>query len=92
MKRIALFAVIALLASLAGCDSPTASNGEPVEVGQGSIQGKVLLDGPTRQILGQADILAQAHVEPPQIMRLSEQLHMKERPLNVDEFIEFWYP
>ena len=54
-------------------------------------QGKVLLDGPTRQILGQADILAQAHVEPPQLMRLSSQLNMKERPLNVDEFIEFWY-
>jgi hypothetical protein len=44
MKRISLFAVIALLASLAGCDSPTDLKGEGVEAGHGSIQGWVVLD------------------------------------------------
>ena len=44
MKRFSLFVVIALLAFLAGCDSPTAFKGNPMEVGYGSIQGWVVLD------------------------------------------------
>ena len=55
-------------------------------------QGSILLDGPAREILVQSEILAQTHVEPPQLIRLSERLEMKGRPLNVSEFIEFWYP
>ncbi|HEY5669456.1 MAG TPA: ABC transporter ATP-binding protein, partial [Anaerolineales bacterium] len=55
-------------------------------------QGMILLDGPARDTLIQTEILAQTHVEPPQLMRLSEQLNMQERPLNVEEFIEFWCP
>ncbi len=44
MKRISMCAVIGLFAFLAGCDSPTAYKGDPVEVGWGSIEGKVVLD------------------------------------------------
>lgn len=44
MKGFALFAVIVLLAFLAGCDSPTEIKGDPIEIGQGSIQGRVLVD------------------------------------------------
>jgi hypothetical protein len=44
MKGISLFAVIAMLAFFAGCDSPTTIKDYPIEVGQGSIEGKVLLD------------------------------------------------
>ncbi len=43
MKIISLFAVITLLALLAGCDSPT-TTGEAIPVEQGNIAGIVRLD------------------------------------------------
>jgi energy-coupling factor transport system ATP-binding protein len=50
-------------------------------------QGRVLLDGPARQVLSQAQVLAQSYVEPPQMVRLASKLAMHEVPLTVDEFI-----
>jgi hypothetical protein len=44
MKIISFFAVIALLAFVAGCDPPDAPKGDPIEVGHGSIEGRVLID------------------------------------------------
>ena len=55
-------------------------------------EGRVLLDGPTREILAQADVLAETYVEPPQIMRLAYELAMVEQPLNVEEFIAARFP
>lgn len=37
-------------------------------------QGRVLLDGPTREVFAQPDILHQTYVEPPQITRLGQAL------------------
>jgi hypothetical protein len=44
MRKISLFAVIALLACLEGCDSLTDFKDQPVELELGSIQGFVVLD------------------------------------------------
>jgi energy-coupling factor transport system ATP-binding protein len=49
--------------------------------------GEVLLDGPTRKILSQTEILAQSYVELPQIMRLANRLKLGSLPLTVEEFI-----
>lgn len=38
-------------------------------------QGRILLDGPTRQVFAQPDILKQTFVEPPQITRLAQSLN-----------------
>lgn len=35
-------------------------------------EGRILLDGPTREVFAQPDILAQTYVEPPQITRLAQ--------------------
>jgi energy-coupling factor transport system ATP-binding protein len=55
-------------------------------------QGRVLLDGPAREVLAQADVLAQTDVDPPQLMRLAMALDWKggPLPLNVEEFAEGW--
>ncbi|MGE5222324.1 MAG: energy-coupling factor ABC transporter ATP-binding protein [Omnitrophica WOR_2 bacterium] len=52
--------------------------------------GGILLDGPSRQVLAQAGILAQTYVEPPQMIRLASRLGMPAAPLTVAEFIEQW--
>jgi energy-coupling factor transport system ATP-binding protein len=54
-------------------------------------QGRVLLDGPARNVLGQAEILAQTYVEPPQLVRLANRLGIEETPLNVNEFLTARY-
>jgi ABC-type hemin transport system ATPase subunit len=38
------------------------------------LEGKVLLDGPTRQVLAEAECLAQAHLVPPAVVQLSRAL------------------
>lgn len=55
-------------------------------------QGRVLLDGPARTVLAQAEVLAQTDVEPPQLMRLAAQLPWgaAPRPLTVAEFAAAW--
>lgn len=50
--------------------------------------GRVLIEGPSRVVLSQAEILAQTYVEPPQLIRLASRLGMEWTPLTVDEFIK----
>lgn len=49
--------------------------------------GKVFLDGPAREVLTRADILAESYVEPPQLIRLADRLELKGTPLTVEEFV-----
>jgi energy-coupling factor transport system ATP-binding protein len=49
-------------------------------------EGQVLLDGPARDVLAQAETLARTYVEPPQLVRLAARLGMQGVPLNVEEF------
>jgi len=49
--------------------------------------GRILLDGPGRTVLAQAEILAQTAVDPPQLIRLAARLGLSASPLNVDEFV-----
>jgi len=50
--------------------------------------GKIVLDGPTRQVLSQVPAFDQTYVEPPQLMRLAERLEWDFMPLTVQEFIQ----
>ena len=50
-------------------------------------QGKILLDGPANQILGQEEVLASTYVEPPQLTRLGKRLGFKETVRNQEEFL-----
>lgn len=50
-------------------------------------KGKILLDGPAREILGQEEILAQTYVDPPQLTRLGKKLGLKETVRNQEEFL-----
>lgn len=51
-------------------------------------EGKVILDGDTRHVFSQKDILKQAHVEPPGITQLGEKLGYQETFLTVEELVE----
>jgi len=50
--------------------------------------GRLLIEGSSRVVLSQAEILAQTYVEPPQLIRLASRLEMEWMPLTVDEFIK----
>jgi len=50
-------------------------------------QGKILLDGPAREVLGQEEILATTYVDPPQLTRLGKRLGLKETVRNQEEFL-----
>lgn len=50
-------------------------------------QGMVLLDGPANNVLGQAEILAQTYVDPPQLTRLGLRLGLNEIVRNQSEFL-----
>ena len=50
--------------------------------------GRKLIEGPSRVVLSQAEILVETYVEPPQLIRLASELGMEWTPLTVDEFIE----
>jgi energy-coupling factor transport system ATP-binding protein len=50
-------------------------------------QGKVLLDGRARDVLGQEEILATTYVDPPQLTRLGKRLGFKETVRNQKEFL-----
>jgi len=52
------------------------------------MEGKILLNGSTREVLAQADVLMRAYVEPPQISKLATKLGIKGVPLSVDEFVD----
>lgn len=51
-------------------------------------EGRVLTDGPPGDMFGDADALARAGVEPPQLLRLAGHLGWEERPLTVAGFVE----
>jgi energy-coupling factor transport system ATP-binding protein len=50
-------------------------------------EGRVLLDGDTRWVFGQREILQKAFVEPPGITQLANRLGIEETILTADEFI-----
>jgi energy-coupling factor transport system ATP-binding protein len=50
-------------------------------------QGEVLLDGPTREVLSQEEVLAGTYITPPQLTRLGLRLQLPEVILNSEEFI-----
>ena len=50
-------------------------------------KGKVLLDGPANEVLGQEEILAQTYVNPPQLTRLGLRLGLPETVRNQEEFL-----
>jgi len=50
-------------------------------------QGKILLDGPAREVLGQEEILATTYVDPPQLTRLGKRLGLKETVRNQEGFL-----
>lgn len=50
--------------------------------------GQVLLDGPADKVLGEAEILAQTYVEPPQLVRLARRLGLQETPLTIPVFLD----
>lgn len=49
--------------------------------------GQVLLDGSAREVLGQEEVLARTHVDPPQLTRLGKRLGFKETVRNQEEFL-----
>jgi energy-coupling factor transport system ATP-binding protein len=51
-------------------------------------QGRILLDGPASNVLGQEDVLAQTYVDPPQLTRLGKRLKLKETVRNQEELLE----
>ena len=52
------------------------------------VNGRVLLDGPAHDVLGQEEILAQTYVDPPQLTRLGKKLGFKETVRNQEEFLK----
>lgn len=50
-------------------------------------RGKVLLDGPANEVLGQKETLAETYVDPPQLTRLGLRLGLKEVVRNQKEFL-----
>ena len=50
-------------------------------------EGRILLDGPARDVLAQESVLAQTYVDPPQLVRLAKRLGREDVPLNVEEFM-----
>lgn len=51
-------------------------------------QGKVLLDGPANEVLGQEEILATTYVDPPQLTRLGKRLNFGRTVRNESEFMD----
>jgi energy-coupling factor transport system ATP-binding protein len=49
--------------------------------------GRILLDGPAQEVLGQEEILATTYVDPPQLTRLGKRLGLKETVRNQEEFL-----
>jgi energy-coupling factor transport system ATP-binding protein len=51
-------------------------------------QGKILLDGPTRQVIAEDEILASTYVDPPQLTRLAKRLKLPEVVGTIDDFLK----
>jgi len=52
--------------------------------------GRILADGPTEWVLAQTGLLAQAQVDPPQLVRLAVALGLPGVPTTVDAFLDLW--
>ena len=50
-------------------------------------KGKVLLDGDTREVFSQKEVLREANVEPPGVTQLAERLGLNSTVLTVEEFL-----
>ncbi len=50
-------------------------------------KGTVILDGPTKSVFAQKNLLLDVYLEQPHIMQLAQELKMDDNVLNVDEFI-----
>ena len=50
-------------------------------------QGRILLDGPAGEVLGQEEALATTYVDPPQLTRLGKRLGLKETVRNEEGFL-----
>ncbi len=50
--------------------------------------GKVLLDGETREVFSQKEVLMEANVEPPGVTQLAERVGLKNTILTVEEFVQ----
>jgi len=50
-------------------------------------EGRVLLDGATREVYGQAEVLCQSHLEPPHVTQLASRVGLGTTVLTVDEFV-----
>ncbi|MEX0788313.1 MAG: ABC transporter ATP-binding protein [Anaerolineales bacterium] len=53
-------------------------------------EGKILIEGPVGEVFRRRDLLDLAQVEPPQLIRLADRLHLPDLPLGVDSFLESW--
>ncbi|AZU60740.1 energy-coupling factor ABC transporter ATP-binding protein [Neobacillus mesonae] len=51
-------------------------------------KGKVLLDGKTREVFSQKEVLKEANVEPPGVTQLGDRLGLKKTILTVEEFLQ----
>ncbi len=50
--------------------------------------GQILADGPATDIFARAEELRRADVEPPQLVRLADALHLPAAPLRVEHFVD----
>ncbi|TDR71596.1 energy-coupling factor ABC transporter ATP-binding protein [Paludibacterium purpuratum] len=50
-------------------------------------QGRVLLDGSTREVFAEEEVLRQAHLEPPHVTQLAHRTGLPGTPLTVEEFV-----
>ena len=50
-------------------------------------EGKILLDGTSREVLGQEDVLAATYVDPPQITRLGKELGLSSTLISQDDLL-----
>lgn len=53
-------------------------------------RGKILLDGPAREVFGQVAKLAETHLSPPHLAQLSLRLGLTRPALNMEEFVGYF--
>ncbi len=51
-------------------------------------RGRIIADGPSPEVFSKKELLAQAHVEPPQIVRLAEALNLPENVIDLESFMQ----
>lgn len=53
-------------------------------------QGRILTEGSAPEVFQRSELLDRAQVDPPQLVRLGESLHLPDPPLSVDLFLDSW--